>query len=209
MVPATPCDRPAPVEQPAGSPTRARRHGSVAGCGPPRWPPPAAPRASQTDRRTVDVDEGTSHRACASCHHSHGGPHLKGGAGARGLHARSSPLPLDCVTVPPRLSWEAAGSLGPYPFMGVSGIFYTRSHDVYLMRVIRAPGSRRDMDSQGCRQYHIAPRTAGMVPPPVLGSCQQRSRKAATMACPCGFSEVGARGFEPPTSRTRTVELIY
>jgi len=35
---------------PADCPTRARRHGSVAGYGPTRWPPPAAPRAPQTTR---------------------------------------------------------------------------------------------------------------------------------------------------------------
>ena len=66
------------------------------------------------------------------------------------------------------------------------------------------PGSRLDMDLRGCRMLLAVCPPAGVVPRPVLFACQQRNRKAARSAYPCGF-QVGARGFEPPTSRTRTV----
>lgn len=88
------------------------------------------------------------------------------------------------------------------PYKATSDVPYAHAHDVDWMR---PPGSRPDVDSQGRRQYIIAPRAAGMVSPPVLSSCKQRNRKAASMASPCGFSQVGPGGFETPTSRTRTV----
>jgi len=73
-------------------------------------------------------------------------------------------------------------------------------------RDFRAPGSRPDMDSQSCRRKSNRCSLAGTALPwPVLSSHEIRNPKAAAMAYPCGFSLVGARGFEPPTSRTRTV----
>lgn len=115
-----------------------------------------------------------------------------------------------CQTQRARAGWRALSGCPPAPLTAKGN---QRLHAIRLgqsERPLRASCSPNqsawpDMDLQGRKPYAITPRTDGVVTPPARFAHEQRNRKDRPTRPPCGFSLVGARGFEPPISPTRTV----